>query len=126
MLSIRTPIAIGLLAAVALPPVALAKDGDVRRSGSCSASSAIKIKLSEEDGRIETEVEVDQNRNGVRWKLVVKRNGTRVAKTHATTRGPSGSFEVRRVISDGAGSDRVTARATSPSGETCTVAANWG
>ncbi len=37
------------------------------------------VKLSKEDGRIEVEFEVDQNRNGVRWHVVLLRNGVRVA-----------------------------------------------
>jgi hypothetical protein len=41
----------------------------------------------------------------------------------ATTKAPSGSFDVRRVISDRAGADRVSAVGTSPSGERCTAQA---
>src|SRR4051812_35383390 len=36
---------------------AVAKDGDVRRSGSCSPSGHWKVKASPEDGRIEVEGE---------------------------------------------------------------------
>lgn len=54
---------LGLLA-FAATPVASAKDGDVRAVGSCTKSTTSKIKLSEENGRIEVEFEVDQNRNG--------------------------------------------------------------
>ena len=115
------------LATAALPTFAQAKggdDNDVRRSGSCSGASSVKLKLSPDDGRIETELEVDQNRNGVRWKVVLKRNGARAATATATTRGPSGSFEVRRLLTNGAGADRISARATSPSGEVCRVSAS--
>jgi hypothetical protein len=113
---------VSLLAAV---PMATAKDGDVRVQGSCTRSSTSKLKLSDEDGRIEVEFEVDQNRNGVPWKVVLRRNGTLVARTTARTRGPSGSFEVRRVVSGSAGADRIAAVATSPSGERCTAAATF-
>ena len=105
------------------PAAALAKDGDVRTRGTCSKSSSVKLKLSPEDGRIETELEVDQNRNGVRWTVTLRRNGALAASTKATTRGPSGSFEVRRLLRNGAGADTVTGRAVSPSGEVCTVRA---
>jgi hypothetical protein len=115
-----------IVATMALPAVAAAKDGDVRRSGTCSGASSVKLKLSPENGRIETELEVDQNRNGVRWRVVLRRNGARAARTSAVTRGPSGSFEVRRLLADGAGADTVTARATSPSGEVCRVRATLG
>jgi hypothetical protein len=87
----------------------------------CSANSTIKLKAKHDDGRIETEVEVDQNRNGVRWSVRLSRNGRVAVQTKATTRAPSGSFSVERRITDGAGADRITARATSPSGEVCTA-----
>lgn len=50
-----------VLATLAAAPAAQAKEGDVIRRGSCSAASDWKLKLSEEDGRIEVEFEVDQN-----------------------------------------------------------------
>jgi hypothetical protein len=49
-----------ILAVLALAPTAPAKLGDVRVQGTCSGSSTSKLKLSEEDGRIEVEFEVDQ------------------------------------------------------------------
>ena len=117
-------IATALVALVPLAATAAANDDDVRRAGSCTGSTSAKIKLSPEDGRIETEFEVDQNRNGVTWRVVLRRNGEVAARTQATTRGPSGSFEVRRLLADGRGSDSVTARAVSPSGEVCTAQAS--
>jgi hypothetical protein len=127
MLNSRTLLAaLTATAATLAPAAALAKDGDITRRGTCSDSSSAKLKLSDEDGRIETEFEVDQNRNGIRWKVTLRRNGRLVVSTHATTRGPSGSFEVRRLLANGSGADKVTARATSPSGEVCTARATWG
>jgi len=58
----------------------------------------------------------------VRWTVRIRRNGKSVVKTTATNRAPSGSFSVERRIGDPAGSDRVAAKATSPSGEVCTAA----
>ena len=132
-------LALGLvLAAVALTPAsALAKGGDDDRygddrggrddrneqivSGRCTAGTTAKLKAKHDDGRIETELEVDQNRNGVRWTVRLRRDGATVVSTSATTRAPSGSFSVERKIADPAGSNRITARATSPSGEVCTA-----
>jgi hypothetical protein len=94
-----------------------------RVAGSCTGSSTAKLKVKHDDGRLETEFEVDQNRNGVQWTVRLKRNGTTVVKTRATTTAPSGSFSVERKIADPAGSDRITAKATSPSGEVCTASA---
>lgn len=117
-------IATGLVALVPLTATAVANDDDVRRGGTCTGNTSAKIKLSPEDGRIETEFEVDQNRTGVTWKVVLRRNGAVAARTQATTRGPSGSFEIRRVLADGQGSDSISARAVSPSGEVCTAQAS--
>ena len=114
--------AIGAAALVAIPATS-AKDGDVLVRGTCTKASSSKLKLSEEDGRIEVEFEVDQNRNGVRWTVVLRRPATVLARTTRVTRGPSGSFELRRVVADLAGADRITARATSPSGEVCRATA---
>jgi hypothetical protein len=125
MTHLRIPLLVLLIVSAIAPVAAVAKDGDIRRTGTCTGSSTSKIKLSAEDGRIETEFEVDQNRNGVRWKVTLHRNGARVVSTHATTRGPSGSFDLRRVLSNGPGADRITAKATSPSGETCTARATF-
>jgi hypothetical protein len=113
-----------LVALVPLAATAGAKDGDVRRAGSCSGGTSAKIKLSPEDGRIETEFEVDQNRSGVTWRVVLRRNGAVAARARRTTGGRSGSFEIRRVLPDGPGSDSISARAVSPSGEVCTANAS--
>jgi hypothetical protein len=114
----------GATLALAAGPAA-AKDGDVLVQGTCTNASKSKLKLSEEDGRIEVEFEVDQNRNGVRWSVVLRRNGTRVARLARTTRPPSGSFEARVLARDGAGAEVITARAVSPSGETCSARARF-
>jgi hypothetical protein len=121
-----TLVALLVSALVALPAGGLAKGGgtgDVLKSGSCSKSSSVKIKLSPENGRIEAELEVDQNRKGVRWSWSLKRGGARLAAGTAFTAGPSGSFEVRRVVSNAAGRDTIVGTA-SRGGETCTVTAS--
>jgi hypothetical protein len=104
---------------------AFAKDGDVLKRVGCSGGSTAKLKLSHEDGGIEVEFEVDQNRRGVSWRVLISRpGGGEIFAGRRTTRGPSGSFEVRRVISNRAGADTIRARAISPSGEICRVAAS--
>jgi hypothetical protein len=114
--------AAGLLATAT--PIA-AKDGDVLVRGTCTNASTSKLKLSAEDGRIEVEFEVDQNRSGVRWSVTLRRPTTVLLRTTRVTRAPSGSFEVRRIVADLAGFDRISARATSPSGEVCRVTATF-
>ena len=116
-------LAIAVLVALVVMAPAAAKDGDVLVRGTCTGPSSSKLKLGEEDGRIEVEFEVDQNRNGVRWTVVLRRPTSVVARATAVTRGPSGSFELRRVVGNQAGDDRITARATRASGEVCRATA---
>jgi hypothetical protein len=124
-----TAITTGVLVAttlVAAPITASAKDGDIIRRGDCTASSDWKLKLSPEDGRIEVEFEVDQNRNGRRWNVRLMRNGNVFWNGARTTQPPSGSFEVRRLASDGPGEERIVARAKDPStGEVCRGVASF-
>lgn len=121
---LKIGIATCLVALVPLTATAMANDDDVERQGTCTGSTSAELKLSPENGRIETEFEVDQNRNGVTWRVVLRHNGAVAARTQGTTGGRSGSFEVRRVLANGAGADTVTARAVSPSGEVCTASAS--
>jgi hypothetical protein len=93
-----------------------------RVSGNCTGNSTAKLKSKPDNGRLETEFEVDQNRNGVKWNVTIRRNGKVAVRTSATTKAPSGSFSVERRLGNRAGTDRITARATSPSGEVCTAA----
>ena len=109
-----------LLAAIALPAPAFAKDGDVIRRGGCSSGADWKLKASPEDGRIEVEGEVDSSVNGQDWKWRLLHDGSVTARGRATTSGPSGSFEVRRVVVNLKGEDVLKLRARNPaSGEKC-------
>ena len=56
-----------LVAGSALP--SLAGNNDVIRQGACGGVSDWKLKLSPENGRIEVEYEVDQNRTGDAWRV---------------------------------------------------------
>jgi hypothetical protein len=114
-----------VVVALTAAPAGVAKDGDIRVAGTCTGPTTSKIKLSPENGRIEVEFEVDQNRNGVRWNVVLFQNGRAIARLARTTRPPSGSFEARVVAPDRAGADAFRARATSPSGGVCTARASF-
>jgi hypothetical protein len=120
------PLAIGLTLGAALP-AAQAGDDDITVQGRCSGSTNADLKLSDEDGRIEAEFEVDQNVNGRRWRVTMFHNGTRVERRIATTVAPSGSFEVREVVNNASGRrDVVRARAVDlRSGEVCSAVARW-
>ncbi|MGE0027130.1 MAG: hypothetical protein AB7O78_05625 [Thermoleophilia bacterium] len=97
---------------------------DVRVAGTCTLSSTAKLKLSPENGRVEVEFEVDENRNGKKWGVTMKRNGTTVRSRSAVTQAPSGSFEVRAVIAAGSPDTKVTAVARrAATGEVCRATA---
>jgi hypothetical protein len=117
----------GALALTVLGAVpAAAGDRDVERRGSCSGSTDWKLKLSPEDGGIEVEYEVDSNVNGQSWKVKIFQNGNRIFRGTRETSGPSGSFEVRVVASDGSGTDTFRAKAKNPStGEICRGSASF-
>lgn len=122
--TITSSLALAAATTVALAPGAVAKgggDGARRAAGDCTGASTATLKVKPDDGLLETEFEVDQNRAGVAWRVVLRRDGRTVARTTATTRAPSGSFSVERRLRDAAGRNVVTARATSPSGEVCTA-----
>jgi hypothetical protein len=121
----RFGLALVVLAVALLPMSAQARGGaDVIKTGSCSAHSNWKLKLSKDDGRIETDFEVDQNRVGRKWKVTLKHNGNRFFRGVRITQAPSGSFEVRKFANDAAGTDRIVARARNlRSGELCRAVA---
>jgi hypothetical protein len=87
--------AVGVSAASAAPE----RSGpQVIRSGKCSGPATWKLKLKNDDGRLEVEFEVDQNVVGRRWNVVLKRNGSVVFRGARTTRAPSGSFTVEKLV----------------------------
>jgi hypothetical protein len=94
-------------------------DAEKRVAGTCTGNATSKLKAKLDNGKIETEFEVDQNRNGVTWKVRFRLNGERVVKTTATTKAPSGSFSVERRLANAPGSDHVVGKAISPRGQVC-------
>ena len=98
---------------VLLAPAGIATAGqnDVIRRGSCSDASDWKLKVSPDNGGLEVEFEVDQNVSGDRWQVRIRHDGDVAFRGTRTTRGASGSFSVRIVENDQAGSDVFRARA---------------
>jgi hypothetical protein len=127
----RKGLSVGLAAvfamgALVVTPSALAKDGDVIRRGTCSNKSDWKLKLSPENGKIEVEFEVDQNKVGHKWRVTLKHDGERFFRGVRETKGASGSFEVRKVEPNRHGQDHFAAKARNLStDETCRGAANF-
>ena len=104
---------VALLVAFASTATAASNKGGkgVVKTGKCSASSHWKLKAKSDDGRIETEFEVDQNRVGKRWRVTIARNGANVFRGIRTTVAPSGSFSVRRLLAGPPSRTRIVATA---------------
>jgi hypothetical protein len=114
-------IAVAAVAALLAAASAPAKGGDeVIKRGSCSGTADWKLKAKHDNGGIETEFEVDQNRVGKRWKVVIRQNGVKRFEGIRTTKAPSGSFTVRRLLANTAGPDKIVAKARAlATGQTC-------
>ena len=96
----------------------------VRVAGTCTDAGRAKLTLKPDDGRVEVEFEVDENRNGSRWGVTLKRNGVRVLSRSAVTRAPSGSFSVETRIAPGSPRTTLTAVARrAATGEVCRATA---
>ena len=120
------PVVLGALLIGGSAVPTLAKDGDVIRRGACRGASDWKLKLSEENGRIEVEYEVDQNRVGDRWRVRIRHDGDPAFTGTRTTRAPSGSFEVRILQRNRVGDDVLRGRAVNlRTGELCGGRAVW-
>ena len=126
---LRTIVAAAMLGALLVggsAMQALARDGDVIRRGSCTGVSDWKLKLSEENGRVEVEYEVDQNRVGDTWRVRIRHNGDLVFAGRRTTQAPSGSFEVRILQRNRNGDDVFKGRAVNlRTGAVCGGRAVW-
>jgi hypothetical protein len=119
-LGIMSALALGTIATV--PAYASGGGTAVTRQGTCTGASSTKITVKHDDGIIETQFEVDSNRVGQAWNVVIKDNGVTVFTGTRTTTAPSGSFEVDRRIANRAGTDTIAASARNPrTGESCTA-----
>ena len=97
------------------------KGREVIKVGKCSGSSTWKLKTKLDNGRLETEFEVDQNRVGRQWRVSLVQNGRTVFSGSRRTVAPSGSFEARKLLSNAPGADRIVGKARAlAGGETCT------
>jgi 2-methylaconitate cis-trans-isomerase PrpF len=109
--------------AVTIVPTAAAKGGDgIRVPGTCSGATSSELKVKHDDGRIEVEFEVDQNRSGVRWNVQLRRAGRLAFEGTRKTAGPSGSFSLERKVAGSTAPVTIRARATR-AGEVCSATA---
>jgi hypothetical protein len=107
------------LGALSVLPAA-ASGGGIQRTGTCTQGAHWKLTAKADNGRIEVEGEVDSNVNGQSWTWTILHNGSVSARGTATTQAPSGSFEVRRLLVNAAGTDTIGWRSTNArTGEHC-------
>jgi hypothetical protein len=104
-------LATAAIAAVTAPAAQASGGNDVVRRGSCAGATDWKVKVGPDDGRLEVEGEVDSDHAGQTWRWRLLHDGSTVARGTRTTRAPSGSFEVRRVLANHTGTDTVRLRA---------------
>jgi catechol 2,3-dioxygenase-like lactoylglutathione lyase family enzyme len=79
-----------------------------------------------DDGRLEVEFEVDQNRSGDKWNVRLRNDGNTFFRGKRTTGGASGSFSVERKTSNGPGEDRISGRARNlRTDEVCRTSINF-
>lgn len=96
---------------------------DIRVAGTCTLRSSSKLKLDDEDGGLEIEFEVDENRVGKVWRVGIAVNGRTVARRRAVTRGPSGSFDVELLVDAPAGARIAAVGRRAATGEVCRASA---
>lgn len=96
---------------------------EVRVAGGCGTGATSKLRLRARDGGIRAQFEVDHNRSGAVWRVVLVQDRRVVWRGTARTRGASDAFEVERRLRDLPGADTVTARAWGPRGVTCAASA---
>jgi hypothetical protein len=112
-----------LCAALALPLAARAdEDDDVRRTGTCSRSSEVQLRLRGDDDVIRVELEIETDQRGSKWAVILLHE-RRIAFRGKVRASGGGSVELRRVVPNWFGPDSVVVRATSPRGESCRVSA---
>ncbi|HEX2175185.1 MAG TPA: hypothetical protein VHG70_04685 [Nocardioidaceae bacterium] len=103
-------------AALLAPAPAVAGDRDVERVTRCSQFGRADLKVSPQNRRLEVEFEVDVNRRGQRYRVRLIHNGRRVKQVMRTSRGRSGSLQVRDLEPNRRGRDRFRAVAVRTGG----------
>jgi hypothetical protein len=113
-------LSLALVAGVIASAPASAKSTDVITTGTCSQGHTFKLKAKPDNGMLEVEWEVDQNRNGQVWTWAIAHDGVVKASGTATTVAPSGSFTVKRRIVNAAGVHTISGAARNAvTGEIC-------
>jgi len=113
---------VAALAAVAPAAAVVADEGDdVRREGVCTGRSELSLRLRADDGEIRVELELEAERRGSRWFVIVLHE--RRTAFRGTLRARGDSLRLRRTVRDWYGSDTFVGRASRAGRETCRVSA---
>lgn len=109
-------------AALLLPSVASAdNDGEVRKAGTCTASSRMTIRLRPDDDRIRVELEIRTQRKGSAWNVILLHERRIAFRGVVRSRGDT--VRLRRSVADLFGQDSIVVRASGPRFESCRVSA---
>jgi hypothetical protein len=115
---------VGALVVSAAPAAQAKTSKEVVVTGKCTKASVSKLTLSTEHARIRVEFEVDQNRIGGRWAIVIRHNGTVVRRLTKVTQAPDGSLTARFLAANKVGKDKFVVTGTR-TGEVCTARASF-
>jgi 2-methylaconitate cis-trans-isomerase PrpF len=116
--------AVAACAALSLPAVASADDDqEVRKAGTCTASSRIDIRVRAEDDEIRIDLEIRTQQRNTAWNVILLRERRTVFKGVIRSHGGSRTVKLRRTIDNWFGRDSIVVRAAGPRLETCRVSA---
>ncbi len=111
-------------AALSLPAVAKADDdNEVRKAGTCTASSRIDIRVRAEDDEIRIDLEIRTQQRRSAWNVILLRERRTVFRGVIRSRDGSRTVKLRRTIDNWFGRDSIVVRASGPRLETCRVSA---
>jgi hypothetical protein len=116
--------AVAACAGLSLPSVASADDGgEVRKAGSCTASSEMSVRLRADRRKIRVELEIEGRQRGAAWNVILLRERRIVFRGVVRARNGSREARLRRTFDDWFGRDSIVIRASGPRAETCRVSA---
>lgn len=108
----------GILAAPVSAAPARSSEIERETIGTCSAGARWDLNLEREFGVIDIDFEIEAATPGETWTVSITRNGSTVARVSQAA-DTDGEIDVNKLVRDSAGSDRISATATSASGQTC-------
>lgn len=106
------------LALVAAPAAQALPAFETQKTGTCTAGAWWDLSLEREYGSLEVDFDIERARAGERWTVTLTHNGTAKRSVRVIT-DYEGDADAQWILRDRAGTDRITVKATSASGQTC-------